>query len=164
MVKKLEHDNFRLVDFTVLSHTDLKMVFTWRNHPTIRMRMVNNKEISEKQHNKFIKSLKNSVTKHYWMVLKNKAKIGAVYLTKKPDNPPELGMYIAPGKQGQGLGTWTMENFLSFLFSELKLTIVRLVVLDNNLAAISLYKKLGFKEKHTKLSDKRNLIVMELEK
>lgn len=125
--------------------------------------MLSDKQITKKQHAQFLASLKESPTKQYWIVKKNKQEIGVVYLTSIEKNSAELGMYVAPGMQGQGLGTWMLRNFLFFIFSRLKLPLVKLEVLDNNLAAISLYKKAGFTEIGRQLEDNNcNVIMMEI--
>lgn len=121
--------------------------------------MHNEEEISLPDHFHFIQTLKTDETKSYWLVERNGFAIGVVYLIHIDEEQPELGMYLSPERIGMGHGSWMLKHFLSFLFSELELPIVRLEVYANNQAALHLYKKFGFVEKEAK----KNIICMELE-
>ncbi len=113
--------------------------------------------ISGAQHVSFINHLKTATNKQQWMVLRDDKKIGVMNMNF---DTSEFGMYIAPEKQGKGHAVWLLKNFLDFIFTILKLPLVKLEVYANNQTALRLYTKFGFKE----IDKKENLIFMKLDK
>lgn len=57
-----------------------------------------------------------------------------------------IGADIEPKFRKKGIATEAYEMFIGYLFKKMKFNKVSLEVLDFNVAALSLYKKLGFKK------------------
>ena len=68
-------------------------------------------------------------------------------LMGRKNHVAEIGITIAKGYRGIGLGRYMMKRILELAKTELKPNpkIIRLSVYANNVPAISLYKKIGFK-------------------
>lgn len=163
MVRHFTKDNFSLIDITTLPRRDQELILKWRNHPVIQQWIFSG-NISIHDHFHFINKLKKSNSQQYWLVLKNHLKIGVVNLTfGKNKKTAKLGMYVVPHLIGKGYGLWMLRYFLAFIFHKLKVPKITLEVYENNLAALNLYRKCGFKPVYTHCdSQKGNLISMEL--
>lgn len=62
------------------------------------------------------------------------------------NNSGEIGIFIAPTFQNQGLGTEALAELIRIGFSELNLEEIRLIVFSHNQRAIHVYERLGFRE------------------
>lgn len=144
-------EELKLINFVDLSYDDLQMVLSWRNHPNIRQWMHNSNKIEINEHLKFVKSLKNHTSKHYFLVKENDEYIGVVYL-----HNDYLGIYANPDKKR--VGDLLLRVIIDFSFNTKKLFILKAEVYKTNQKAIELYKRHQFEIKE----EKEDLFVMEL--
>ena len=70
-------DKIKLVNFKDFTKSEIELVYKWRNDPKIAKYMVN-KHIDLKEHLSFIKSVKNSSDKRYFLVYQSGEPIGVV--------------------------------------------------------------------------------------
>lgn len=152
-LKNLIHENLnigehKLINFTNLSDNEVEMVRRWRNSDTIREWMYNNQIISKEEHKNFIHILKETKNKVYWLVAKNDQYIGVMYFSNIIWNHRNayLGIYTNPEKKIPGSGGIILSLILEVAFNFLNLHSLKLEVIENNEAAIRLYKKFDFKE------------------
>jgi len=111
--------------------------------------MLNKKEISLKEHLKFINSLdKNRI---YLKV----DDLGVINFKVFKDYV-ELGIHKNPNKQR--VGNKLLKIAIEYAFEELKAKKIILYVFEDNIKAINLYKKFSFK----KIDKQKNIIKMEL--
>jgi len=139
----------KLKKFQNLSIEEKKEVLNWRNHPDIRKWMLNQEEISLENHLKFIDSLDE---KRIYLKIDN---LGVINFKVFKDYV-ELGLHKNPNKQK--VGNKLLKAAIEYAFEELKAKKIILYVFENNIKAINLYKKFGFKESNKQ----KNIIKMEL--
>ncbi len=137
--------------FQDLSLEEKKEVLNWRNHPEIRKWMYNKEKIPLENHLKFIESLKEKPNKIYLKV----DNLGVVNF-EIFKNYVDIGIHKNPNKQQ--VGKRLLEFAINYAFNELKAQKIVLYVFEDNVKAINLYKKFGFK----KTDKKDNLFKMEL--
>jgi len=139
----------KLKKFQDLSLKEKKEVLNWRNHPEIRKWMLNQEEISLKNHLKFIDNLNEN---RIYLKIDD---LGIINF-KIFKNYVELGIHKNPDKEK--VGNKLLKTAIDYAFNELKTKKIILYVFENNIKAINLYKKFGFKE----IDKQKNIIKMEL--
>ena len=143
--------SYKIKNFTELNNYEKELILKWRNNSLIAKYMLT-KNISLKAHLKFIDNLKNDNKKRYFLV----ENIGVIYFTLHNNNIVEIGLYKNPNKQK--VGSKLLKTALEYAFEELKAKKIILYVFENNIKAINLYRKFGFKE----INKQKNIIKMEL--
>ena len=139
----------RFVDIQSAGADMQEKVRLWRNTGRIRRSMVNQHEISSKEHAKWLDTLKNSESRKFWIVYVDQVPIGSVYLQdiNYDDLSSEWGFYIGDERYlGQGLGKDILYTLLELVFEKMKLKVLITRVLSDNAQALSLYKKFDFIE------------------
>ena len=146
--KNLIIKNHKLVNFINLSKNEIEIVRKWRNNRKVRKWMYNDHIISPLEHAKFIFSLKNSKNKFYWLVKKNNnSLIGVLYLTDVnwKHKRSFFGLYANPDDiRIPNKGKILVSLAIEIVFNILDFHTLKLEVLEENIKAISLYKKFGF--------------------
>lgn len=150
----------RLLNFTTLDDTEHKLILSWRNHPDVRVWMVNQDEISMNEHLCFIESLKMRGDKRYFLVQQDDEYIGVIDLTGITENSAELGIYTNPDMRG--VGDVLMRALIDYAFATLKVRTLIANVFSDNERAKHLYKKFDFTETNRTVYEKREMITMEL--
>lgn len=148
-----------LHNFINLLDKERKMVLEWRNNDSIRKWMLNKEKISYKNHNQFIKNLKNQKDSLYYLLKRNKEDIGVIYF-KRSKQFTSLGIYSNPNTFGNG--KILMESLCYHAFENLNVKTLIADVFDNNYPAINLYSKYNFKIKNNEKYYQKNLLRMEL--
>ena len=72
--------------------------------------------------------------------------IGNCSIRDIENNSGEIGIFISPTFQNQGLGTEAIAELIRIGFNELNLEEIRLIVFSHNERAIHVYENLGFRE------------------
>ena len=72
--------------------------------------------------------------------------IGNCSITVLEDGRGELGIFLSPAFQNQGLGTEALSELIRIGFEEINLNEITLIVFSNNERAIRCYERLGFQE------------------
>ena len=72
--------------------------------------------------------------------------IGNCSINDIENNIGEIGIFISPTFQNQGLGTEAIAELIRIGFNELNLEEIRLIVFSHNERAIHVYENLGFRE------------------
>ncbi|UCH72595.1 MAG: UDP-4-amino-4,6-dideoxy-N-acetyl-beta-L-altrosamine N-acetyltransferase [Thermoplasmatales archaeon] len=127
----------------------LEQIRKWRNLPGIRKNMINDHIISKKEHNEWVEKVKNSKDTFVWTVYQNDIPIGIVNLKNidYKNRITDWGLYIAEEECcSKGLSKNILYNLMSHAFDEMKLRKMYTYVLEDNLIAINLYKKMGFEK------------------
>lgn len=155
-------NNISLLNFTELSYDPILMVLSWRNHEKVRKYMLNQDEISLKNHLDFIEYLKTTTEKLYFLVRQNDNFIGVIDFYNFKDSSCEFGLYANPEIKLAGIGKILTECCIKYAFDILGLKKLKLEVLSDNERAINLYKKYNFQEVGKKGVNNREVICMEL--
>lgn len=154
---KLEKMAIDLKNFIDLSYTEKVEVLSWRNHPSVRKWMFDKEPIALKDHISYIDGLKKKTDRIYFVVRQFGQAVGVIDFTHIDRNNliAEIGLYARPTLKG--VGSLLMQNVLMYGFEDLKLKKLIAKVFEENLSAIRLYEKFGFKQ----VDRQGTLIVME---
>ncbi|QWK19042.1 MAG: UDP-4-amino-4,6-dideoxy-N-acetyl-beta-L-altrosamine N-acetyltransferase [Hydrogenobacter thermophilus] len=146
--ENLRIGNITLRNFINLNPDELELVRTWRNHPEVRKWMYNDQEISKEEHFRFVERLKEDSKNFYYLAVKDNAYMGVVNLVRADlrNRNAYFGIYANPENRIQGTGFILGKALLKLAFEIALLHTLRLEVLENNIKALNLYRKLGFKE------------------
>jgi len=146
--KGLKIENVTLKNFISLSNEEMEIIRRIRNHPEVKKWMFSDHEITEKEHQKFIKSLKKDKQNLYFLVLQDNLYLGVISLNRIDfkNRHAFLGLYKNPEKKIKNAGLIIGKTLFKLAFEHLKLHTLKLEVLENNERAINFFKKLGFKE------------------
>ena len=155
-------DNITFICFTEMNLEEKKLVLSWRNHRNIKKWMYDKKDISLQNHLKFINTLKDNNSKKYMLVKNDDLYVGVIdfididFIKKEC----EFGLYANPNLKG--LGSSLMQVIVYYAFNILKINLLKAEVFINNLKAINLYQRYGFKEINKKVINNQEVICMEL--
>lgn len=134
-------DKIKLVNFKDFTKSEIELVYKWRNDPKIAKYMVN-KHIDLKEHLSFIKSLKNSSDKRYFLVYQSGEPIGVVSFVNISEISCEFGIYANPNLRQ--MGNILMSVIIDYAFDILKVSKILAKAYKDNLKAINLYQKFKF--------------------
>lgn len=135
-VKMLELKNFR-----DLNEEQKWLVLSWRNHQNIS-KFMRTKRISQEEHFKFLEELKQSKTKKYFLLFRDKEPLGVIYFTNITLDSCEFGIYQNPDLKGNGAAL--MQKMLQYAQETLGVKSIYACALNTNQKAISLYQRFGF--------------------
>lgn len=137
-----------LKNFTILDKQTVEIIRKFRNHPEIRKWMYSDNLITKREHQKFIRSLRNDRKNIYFLAQKNSTYLGVLSIRRIDikNRNAYFGIYTNPEEKIKEAGKLLGKALLKLAFEYLKLHTLKLEVLDNNEKAIKFYKKLGFKE------------------
>ena len=155
-------DGVELLDFTTLSDEKALEILTWRNHPEVRKWMLNSGIISKDTHIQFINTLQHDKANRYFLLRKDKQKIGVVYFNDIHNEECAIGLYANPFKLKKGTGDILISTAIKYAFDNLNLKRIILEVFSDNKRAIALYKHHGFNEYKRRQINDKELICMEL--
>lgn len=140
-------------------------VLSWRNSEDVRRFMIHQHDITLDEHQSWLQRLATEKTQQCWVVFMDEDSIGTAYITNIDwkSHRCEWGFYIGnPEYRGKGLAKLVLFKFLEKIFVELKLEYLLTRVFLENIAAVTLYRKFGFRElKQEAVDGDRNLIAME---
>jgi len=149
-IAPIESDQIRL---RLLEESDLPMTMVWRNQEHIRKWFINSAAITQEQHriwyarycecdNDFLFIIEDIAILH--------KPIGqiALYNLDWEERKAEYGRLLIGDKTAlhRGFARQATRLLLNYAFAQLKMKKIELVVLSENVEAISLYEKCGFIE------------------
>lgn len=155
--------HLHLCDFTTLSDAQKAMVLTWRNHEKIKAFMYTTHTISEKEHLRFIESLKTAQDKRYFLVYNEDVAIGVIDFTHITPLRATIGLYANPTLSRKGVGKELMRAIITYGFETLHVKRLCAELFAFNTKALALYKAYGFCEKTRKTANEHEIICMELD-
>lgn len=128
---------------------DLDTVLAWRNHPDIRVHMLNQNEIDKLEHLAWFQNASVDTDRILLVIEENGTPIGFVHFTMTPDQKTaEWGFYAAPG-QPAGTGKKLGSTALAHAFGIARLNQIHACVLDSNERSLHFHQRLGFKHSAT---------------
>ncbi|EAH5177968.1 UDP-4-amino-4,6-dideoxy-N-acetyl-beta-L-altrosamine N-acetyltransferase [Campylobacter lari] len=126
-------------NFINLTKDEKKEIFHIRNSPDIS-KFMKTKNINYKEHLIFLKNLKKTSDKKYFLLIKNNENLGVIYFTNIALNSCEFGLYGIK----KGVGNLLMEEITNYAFNVLKVQNLNACVFKENTKALNLYLKHGF--------------------
>jgi RimJ/RimL family protein N-acetyltransferase len=145
-----------------------KLYHEWLSNKDLKFKLgEENMEYTHEEIKKMHDEWKNDFKNMTFCIIKKETKepIGDINLfdSEEFNNFPEISIML--GKHsGKGFGTEASQLLINFAFKTLKVKEINLTVYKDNLPAVNLYKKLGFKLTGERLDeDNREECVMKLE-
>ncbi len=130
-----------------LEREDIESLRLMRNDPTTRHWLTDTSIISKEAQEKWFDKLYDDDSRLYLAIKNNKEQFVGVLRSDQWDrinHSVRIGLDIHPDFRGKGLGTEAFEGFINYLFGELGMHRIWLLVAENNAVAIKLYARLGF--------------------
>jgi len=157
-----DKNNIELVDFTDLTQEEKLIVLEWRNSKKVRRWMHRKDMISTEEHLRFIELLRDDKTKKYFLVRKETSMIGVIYFTNIDTTMSctEFGIYSDPLLKGNGV--LLMQEIKQYAFDVLMIKTLSAEVFTENIKAITLYLKNGFRQVQSYNLDSQKILLMEL--
>ncbi|WP_273214194.1 UDP-4-amino-4,6-dideoxy-N-acetyl-beta-L-altrosamine N-acetyltransferase, partial [Helicobacter rodentium] len=124
-----------LKNFRDLNEEQKWLVLSWRNHQNIS-KFMRTKRISQEEHFKFLEELKQSKTKKYFLLFRDKEPLGVIYFTNITLDSCEFGIYQNPDLKGNGAAL--MQKMLQYAQETLGVKSIYACALNTNQKAISL--------------------------
>jgi UDP-4-amino-4,6-dideoxy-N-acetyl-beta-L-altrosamine N-acetyltransferase len=153
---------YELWNYLHLSTAEYKSLLKLRNHPEV-IKWSFSGHITLQQHLNFLSDLKKSPNKAYWLV-KNKEGIilGCVNISRINWVKREayLGLFKNFYNPSKRIGQLLLKILLDISADLLGLKKVSLEVFEQNLKAINLYKRLGFKLEDFYYTNNRKVLIM----
>ena len=134
-----------------ITRDDIKVINGWRNDLELISKLGTNfRYINEEtDDNWFDNYMHNRKTNIRCAILYDEKMVGVVYLTNIDEINRCAEFHIMIGEkevQGKGIGTYATKEMLNHAFNNLNLNRIGLTVLDDNVIALKLYEKMGFKK------------------
>lgn len=150
----------------------IEKIRTWRNSKQVSKYMYTNHQITKKEHQKWIGKFKKQNNKKAWVIIYKNKPVGLIQLSDidYKNKAVEWGFYIADETlHGKGIGSASLYKLIEYVFDIMKFDKIRTITLENNIKAVKLYKKFGFKTVLIKDKLQRdykiiNVFLMELDK
>ncbi len=127
-----------------IKEKDLKSIFKWRNHPSVRKMMFDTSELVWEKHLSFwLKLLKDDLVIKY-MIEKEEQSCGIIRLDlNKNKTVGKIDIFINPDFHGQGIGTSAIKELIKKQKNKnLKKIIAQ--VIPENIGSEKMFKKSGF--------------------
>jgi UDP-4-amino-4,6-dideoxy-N-acetyl-beta-L-altrosamine N-acetyltransferase len=135
---------YSFTNFTSLNSDEVRMVWKWRNHDSIRKWMYNTSVIPFENHLSFLENLKTGTTKVYYLVKRYNVPLGVISTSAVENNGVDLGFYLGTEYLYKKLSVEFYFNVLKYVFEVLNFRKVIGYVLVENNAANSLNELFGF--------------------
>ncbi len=137
-----------------MSDHDAEAIVKWRNDDEVLKNLFSKQKITIEDHMNWFTKYQKDETRMEWVIylINEKIAIGTIGLSSinSVNHTAEYGILIGEKDYwGQGYAFEVSQAILEFGYTILKLTSIYLNVYESNQSAISLYKKLGFKELKT---------------
>jgi len=128
-----------------LQFSDLELLLSWRNHPSVRCNMYSQQEIALEEHLSWFARSSNDPKKHLLIVESANVPFGFVNLTEvEGGGTADWGFYTAPNAS-KGSGRKIGAVALDFAFGQLSFHKVCGQVLGYNHRSIRFHESMGFK-------------------
>lgn len=143
----------KIVCLSPLEEEDIEMIRIWRNRDDIRCRFINQDIISEQSQRKWFEGYISKPGDYVFIISdrQNRRKIGMCALYNLDENKKcaEFGRFIIADKEshGKGYGKDALLCAEKIAFKHMGLEKLRLEVFSDNIPAVRVYEKCGFKRK-----------------
>lgn len=133
---------------------DLDLIVKWRNDPEILKWLFSYLPLCEAKQRKWYEKYLNDDTQQTFIIKakEEKTPIGTIGLTDIDYKNQKAELTIIIGEKeyrGRGLGGEALKLLVKFAFNEMNLRKIKALVFSDNVKAIILYEKCGFKEDGT---------------
>lgn len=132
--------------FRPIHESELELMLSWRNDPSVRQNMYTTHEISIEEHLSWWEKVKHSSRHNYFMYEREGIPLGIVGFTgiDRQNKNSAWAFYASPDAP-RGTGSLMESLALNYAFDELNLHKLFCEVLSFNTPVIKLHEKFGFK-------------------
>lgn len=132
------------------SKKDIPLRVKWLNNPLVSIFIGDepNKKTTFKKETVWFDSYKKNKHKKFFTIYSDNTPIGFMGLSSINATNKNADLFIAIGEdeyRGKGFGKLGLKWLINYAFKTLELNKINLGVLDDNISAIKLYEKVGFK-------------------
>lgn len=140
-----------MIHLREIEEHDLKNIFDWRNHPSVRKMMIDPSKLIWENHLSFWRKLLNDDFVVKYIIEKENKSCGVIRLDLNESKTiGEIDIFINPSFHGQGIGTLAVEELINEQKEKgLKKIIAR--VIPENIGSEKMFKKSGFTTRFTQL-------------
>lgn len=150
----------------LLSEFDIETLRTLRNKDKNRINFIYQKEISHKEQSAWYDSYCKNNTDYMYSIIRksDNALIGFAALYNINHDEAEFGRLLVDKEKYKqsGLGTYILKHLISIAKEELRLKKITLEVFSDNIPALTIYNRCGFKAYSRSIINDREIIKMEL--
>lgn len=145
---------------------DAKLIYNWRNHPSIRAVSRNPREISAEDHRLWLEESLITPGRHIFIgELENGEPVGVVRFDEENKTELEVSIYLDPFRVGQGLGLTLLSAAEAFLVENRKSAVdIYAVTMSGNTSSEQLFIRAGYRRFpdgfRKKLNFKQSLVKM----
>ena len=136
---------YDIINYTNCTREQHLEILKLRNLDDVRVWMVNPEAIPEKNHFRFVESLKGNPNRFYFAIYKDGLLVGTYNLSKEDEGVWERGIIANPLTQGKG-ETIKWEKQILAKLSKQGIKAVTAKVKQDNLRSIRYHEKLGYQE------------------
>jgi UDP-2,4-diacetamido-2,4,6-trideoxy-beta-L-altropyranose hydrolase len=134
----------RVLRYRPATPADSDLLLAWRNDPPARAASRNRAPVTEDEHRRWLAATLADPTRVLLVVEAEGEPVGRV-LFELADGEAEIGLIVAPGSRGRGLGTQAVRESCELLLaSRRELRRVMAEVREDNPASLSAFERAGF--------------------
>lgn len=124
--------------------SDLDILYTWRNDPSIYTLSATQQKVSRKEHEQWFKQITLDQKSFNYIILYNDAKCGSVRLTYIEENTYRISIYLINEFQGKNIGS----KVIFILFKEIVPENASVVadILKDNIKSYNFFIKNNFEK------------------
>ena len=137
-----------MIELRDLRLRDIGMIREWRNSPEVAKYMFTDRQITQKEHSKWIKQILSDTNSRYWVVVYNSEDIGLLSIDHIDLHNSRCfwHFYIAKtAHRGKGIGGYCEYAVLHYVFDELGLNKICGELLSSNEIMLNIHWSFGFK-------------------
>lgn len=137
-----------LLRLRTATERDAKILLKWRNDPTAYANFFNARQVSVKEHQKWLKTIITGKKKHLYIIIANgRQKIGQIRFDEE-GNKAEISVTLAKEYRGGGYGVGAISSGVHFFLKKHpKIKTIIAQVKSDNPASVHAFLSAGFKKK-----------------
>jgi RimJ/RimL family protein N-acetyltransferase len=143
---------------------DADLLLVWANDPMTRKAGFHPEPIAAETHEQWLASRVRSGSDRLYIGLEGTVPVGQVRLDASPEGHVEIGISVAPGARGRGIGQRLLSAALDAGREDPRLHVERYVarIRPENAASIALFTGLGFRPAGTTTISGQDVLIYEL--
>ncbi|MFN8370972.1 MAG: GNAT family N-acetyltransferase [Bacteriovoracaceae bacterium] len=137
-----------MIEIRKATLNDCKMIFDWRNHPTIRKISLNSDELNYDDHVKWFEKVVISNRQLLLVASLNNTPCGVVRFDCEKSTA-QISIYLSPDFIGKGIGTSVLAKSETWLkLNQPEINSIKAQVLPDNLPSKKMFEKQNYKLTH----------------
>lgn len=127
-------------------NSDCNTIFGWRNHPKVRSHFFDPSELSLEEHQSWFADSLQRDDRIILIACEGDKPVGVLRfdLTDKSGAAAEIDIYLAPERQGMGLGRRILREGEKWVLRNTEIRLIEAKVKSNNEASLKMFRASGF--------------------